>query len=354
MQQKNKIRTGVIGIGLTFLLLMQLLAQYPTFVEKYYSRGIYPILTLFVSGLTNQFPISLSELALWFLALIGVPLLIKRLFRGKMTVASLLLNVATAASFLLMWFYLSWGLNYLRVPLTSTLDLDRVALKLDAFDSTCVEVIQNANELNPAYSIREVSEINQIIEKSYAEVLQDLGLPRVPGSKLLKSFVGNWLLNKTTTSGWFSPFFHEVHFNSDLLIIELPFVIAHEKAHQMGYTNEAECNFLAYLVCLNASDPLVQYSGYFNVLGYFLQGLHQNEEKRRQYVQMIQEGVKLDLAAVRERWKSHIGFVSNISDKSYDLYLKANQVKEGKRSYARVVDMIVKYNEKKNQAAGGA
>ncbi|MFQ5650671.1 MAG: DUF3810 domain-containing protein [bacterium] len=352
MESPAKIRAGFIGIALTFFLLMQLLAQYPTFVERYYSNGLYPVLTLFISGVTNQFPFSISEVVLWFALLVVLPVLARRLFKRKMSIVRFFLNLATTISIVVVWFYVCWGINYLRVPLITTLKLDRVALEIDAFDSTCVEIIQNANELNLSYSIKDLAEINEIVESSYVEVLEELGLKKMPGPKVLKEFAGNWLLNITTTSGWFSPFFHEVHFNNDLLIIEIPFVIAHEKAHQMGYTNEAECNFLAYLVCLNASDPLVQYSGYFNVLGYFLQHLKENQEKREQFVQSIKEGVKLDLAAVRERWKSHRGWVSSLSDKSYDLYLKANQVKEGRQNYARVVDLIVKYNEKISQMEG--
>lgn len=342
----------MIGNALSVFLLLQLLAQYPSFVETYYSNGIYPVLTMFVSGITNQLPFSLSEASLWVLLLVVLPLIAKRVWTKKMTVSRLFLNLATGASLVVVWFYFSWGINYLRMPLMSTLKLDRVALEIDALDSTCVDVIRSANELNLSYSIMNLDEINENVEASYVGVLQDLGLKKIPGSKHVKRFFGNWMLNKTTTSGWFSPFFHEVHFNSDLLIVETPFVIAHEKAHQMGYTNEAECNFLAYLVCLNSTDPLIRYSGYFNVLGYFLQSLRQNEEKRRFYAEMISGGVRLDLSAVRQRWKSHVGLVSSLSDKGYDLYLKANQVKEGKKNYSRVVDLIIKYNEKVAQMKG--
>lgn len=352
MQSPTKLRAGLIGLALTFFLLLQVLSQYPTFVENYYSNGLYPILTLVISSITNQFAFSISEVTLWFILLIGIPMIFKRIKRKKMPVTRILLNLITTISVVVVWFYLFWGINYLRVPLQSKLQLETVQLQLDAFDSTFVDIIQNANDLNFAYSIEDVTQINAVIEKAYEKVLDELGLKKVPGSKGLKTFAGNWLFNKTTTSGWFSPFFHEVHYNSDLLIVELPFVIAHEKAHQMGFTNEAEANFLAYLVCLNSTDPLIQYSGYFNVLGYFLAYLSSNQTKREYFTKLVEEGVKLDLAAVRERWRSHRGFISNLSDKSYDLYLKANQVKEGRQNYARVVDLIVKYNEQQNQMNG--
>lgn len=351
MQSPVKIRAGIVGVALAFFLIIQLLSQYPTFVETYYSNGLYPLLTLFISGLSNQTPVSLSEVSLWLALLVVIPWFIRRILTKKMSVGRALLNLTSAASLLFITFYLFWGLNYLRLPLQTKLNLDHVALKIDAFDSTFVDIIRQANELNYSYSVKDVVEINELIEASYEEVLDRLQLPKVPGSKRLKTFAVNWILNKTTTSGWFSPFFHEVHYNSDLLIIELPFVIAHEKAHQMGYTSETEANFLAYLVCQNSPDPLIQYSGYFSAVSYFLLALRKDLDRRQFFYSRIQEGVQLDLTAVRERWKSQRGFISHISDKTYDLYLRANQVKDGTQSYVRVVDLIVKYYEQQNTDA---
>ncbi len=347
MQAPTKFRAGIIGAGLTFFILLQLLTKYPSFVERYYSNGLYPVITVFVSNLSGLFDFSLSEFALGFILLILLPVFLGRLVTGKMRFTRLLLNIATMAALVVTAFYLLWGLNYFRMPLTAKLNLDSVPLKIDSFDSTFVAVVQEANESNSAYSLKELDEINDLIEVAYDDVMSDLQLTRIRGTKVIKSMLFNWFLNKTTTSGWFSPFFHEVHFNNELLIVELPFVVAHEKAHRLGYTSEAEANFLAYLVCLNADDPLLRYSGHFNALAYFLQSVRGNIDKRKYFSDLINEGVKLDLLAVRERWKSHIGAVSRMSGKSYDLYLRANQIEEGRRNYSRVIDLIVKYRRQK-------
>ncbi len=348
MKAPTKFRAGVIGTALAFFLIVQWLSAYPEIVETYYSNGLYPILTIFISGITGQFNFSISEFATWFTLLILLPAVVGRIVSKKMSLSRALLNITMAASLLILWFYLFWGLNYLRLPLSTKLGLDEVQLEIDAFDSTFVNIINNTNELNLSYAIQDIDFINKAIEASYPEVLNCLDLKQVAGSKRLKSLVNNWLLNKTTTSGWYSPFFHEVHYNEDILAIEQPFVLAHEKAHQMGYTSEAEANFLAFLVCINSDEALIQYSGYFSLLGYFLQSSKRIPEKRQQYTAMIAEGVRLDLVAVSERWKSHSGFVSNISSVTYDIYLKVNRIPEGRLSYSHVVDMIIKYSGKNN------
>lgn len=346
MKSPIKLRAGVIGLALVFYLLIQVLAQFPNFVEEYYSKGLYPIIALVVSSAAGIFPFSLTELGFWFVLLFGLPFVIKRIRKKRMSAGRIFMNLLTTAAVFYVWFNLFWGINYLRPTLREKLQLDSAPLEIDAFDSTFAEIIRRANELNFGYSIQDLRQINALIDSSYKTILHELDLPPIRHHVGAKTLAVNWLLNATTTSGWFSPFFHEIHFNSDLLIFELPFVLAHEKAHQLGITNEADANFLAHLVCINARDPLIQYSGYFQVLGYFLSNFRNTPDKYQHYTAMLKESVQLDLRAVKERWESHAGLVSRTSNKFYDLYLKANDVKEGIQSYSWVVGMLVRYYEK--------
>lgn len=341
-----KIRAGVIGLALCLFFFIQILSKYPAFVEKYYSNGIYPIISIVVSNLSSLVSFSISELALWVLVLFGIPFVIYRIRKLRMPIGRVLLNLITTFAIVYAWFYLFWGMNYFREPLKSKLHLDKVQVPIDSFDSTFVQIIRNGNNLNMAYSIRDFDEINDLIEQSYSDVLENLPLHRLTGSKVVKTMVANWVLNKTTTSGWFSPFFHETHVNSDMMIFELPFVMAHEKAHRLGYTNEAEANFLAYLVCVNSPDPLCRYSGYFEVMNHFFYSVRVRGGDTGYFASMLNDGIKLDMKAVRERWLSYEGFLSNISEKGYNLYLKANQIPEGVKNYSRVVDLIIRYYAK--------
>ncbi|MFQ5772267.1 MAG: DUF3810 domain-containing protein [bacterium] len=347
MKSPTKLRAGVIGLALSFYLLIQILAQYPAIVENYYSNGLYPLIVLIISNFSSYFSFSISEMMLWLILLLGIPFVINQIKTKRMSITQIALNLIITGAAFYVWFYLFWGINYFRVPLRTKLNLENVQLSFDAFDSTFAQIIDRGNELNLSYSIKEVKELNAIIDETYPKVLTNLGLPKVPATSKIKTFFGNWILNKTTTSGWLSPFFHEVHYNSDLLIFELPFVLAHEKAHLMGYTSEAEANFLAHLVCTIAPDPLCQYSGHLQVLGYFFQTAKNNKSKKAYFTDQLSDGVKLDLEAVKERWQSHKGIISNLTDKGYHLYLQANQVKEGIENYARVVDLLVRYYHEK-------
>ena len=348
MKSPTKTRAGIIGTALSFLLLIQLLARYPRFVETYYSNGLYRIINIFVSNFSSQFPFSFTEFCVWFILIIGVPLYIGRIRKKKPTLGRLVLNVLTGISILIIWFYLFWGINYFRVPIKAKLGLDRVHLQKTALDSTFTDIIHHVNKLNLSYPVHSMAAINNLVDASYRAALKDSLLSGFQPEKTIKTFAVNGILNKTTTSGFFSPFFHEVHYNSDLLTFELPFVIAHEKAHAIGYTSESEANFIAFLICKTSSDALVRYSAYFYLLGYFFSNVRSDSTKYRSYVNALSAGVKLDLSAVRERWKAHRGFISKLSNKSYDMYLKANKVEEGIHNYSMVVDLVVRYYAKNN------
>jgi len=343
MKSSTKARAGIIATALAFFLLIQLLSRFPAFVDTYYSNGVYKYLNILVSNFSRQFRFSLSEFCLWFVLLIGVPAYIGRIRKRRRRIGRLLLNLVTVLSILVMWFYIFWGINYFRLPLKEKLGLASIELSESALDTTFTDIIHNVNRLNRSYTIESVEQINTIIDSAYQTVLQDSILAAFQPPKTIKTFAANWILNKTTTSGFFSPFFHEVHYNSDLLVFELPFVLAHEKAHIIGFTSEAEANFLAFLVCSHANSDLARYSAQFYVLGYFFNTVRNDSTKYRGYVNLLSDGVKMDLTAVRERWRSHRGRVSAFSNKSYDLYLKANKVKAGIADYARVVDLIVRY-----------
>ena len=347
MQAGTRFRAGIIGFALTFFLLLRLLEQFPSFVERYYSNALYPVITVLVSNFSGQFNFSVTEFVLWFTVFVGLPLVIGRIRRKRHKLGRVLLNLVTVFAVLFIWFYLFWGLNYFREPLKVKLGLDRVDLPMNAFDSTFAVIIQQTNDLNFAYSILDVADINAHIDSAYDEVFENLGLPKVPGYKGLKTFAANWLLNKTTTSGWFSPLFHEVQYNTDLLIYELPFVLAHEKAHQKGYTSEAEANFLAYLVCTSSSEALCRYSGYFHAASLFLTRLEDQEERRQFYLDQLDRGVRFNLREVRARWARHRGWLSRLAKRGYDLYLKSNNVAGGIDSYTRAVDYIILFDKAK-------
>ena len=70
--------------------------------------------------------------------------------------------------------------------------------------------------------------------------------------------------------GYMGPFFTEFNLNGQLLPVQYPATYAHEMAHALSISNEAEANLYSYLICTSSSVPEIRFSGYFSLLPYVL------------------------------------------------------------------------------------
>ena len=70
--------------------------------------------------------------------------------------------------------------------------------------------------------------------------------------------------------GYMGPFFTEYNLNPDLLPVQYPFTYAHEMAHVLGISSEAEANLYGFLVCSRSGVPEIRFSAYFALLPYVL------------------------------------------------------------------------------------
>ncbi len=332
------------------LSALPVLSRHPDFVEKTYTHSFYAGLTKRLTALTARFDFSISEIALYTSVAGFLLLLAAGMWRRdwKWTLAGALRAAAVAVA----WFYLAWGCNYFRLPLEQQLHLPGANASADssALHQAALWSVAATNAAWREMPAWDLKKLDEEIESSYRTVCDTLQIALMPGKRPPKFLLFPGLFNHTLTSGMFGPFFHEVHLNSELLPVELPFVLAHEKAHQMGFAREAEANFLAALTCWMSADAAVQYSGHFSVLGHFwirAAGFEGRDSLR----QTIRPEVRADFAAVRQHYQKYHGAVSEISNKGYDVYLRANRVEGGVKNYNDVVDLIMRWRAQLENAA---
>jgi hypothetical protein len=333
---------------------LPLLSRHPRFVEKFYAQYFYPHLTKKLTALAGGFAFSISEIALYASILGLLWLLSAGILQRKWK--RMLVQATRWLALAVTWFYLGWGCNYYRLPLEEQLQLQSGGASADssALRENFLWSLEAANAFWREIPAWDLTQLNEEIEMGYGSVCDTLQIALMPGERRPKFLLFPGLFDYTLTSGMFGPFFHEVHLNAGLLPVELPFVLAHEKAHQMGFAREAEANFLAALVCWMSADSAVQYSGYFALLGHFWTRAAQWNEAEALQMRLRPE-VRADFAAVRQRWQIYQGPVSELSHKSYDVYLRANRVEGGVQNYNDVVDLIVRWRQQqitKNHSAG--
>jgi hypothetical protein len=149
------------------------------------------------------------------------------------------------------------------------------------------------------------------------------------------------LFSKLGVSGYFGPFFNEIHVNRNLLPMDYPYVLGHEKAHQFGITSESEANLFAYIVCVTDNDQRLKYSGYQALLLYFLR----DAALLKDYKDILNKIDKRVLQDLRYRQKYYEKLqnknLSEMQSAVNDSYLKANNIEKGIKNYNEVVSLVL-------------
>jgi hypothetical protein len=319
------------------------LAQYnPFFIEKYYSRGVYPWFAEFFSFFSQKIPFSLWE-TFWLVLLVALTLAIVLVLFRKLKFKSFILHFLQTLALIYTFFYLSWGFNYFRPKIEN-----RTGWKMappvekdfrEAFDT----IIDKANKNYSVLAVSEYKTIDSLVEQSYEKNFEFFDVNYPNGFRLPKQMLFSSFFAKSGISGYFGPFFNEVHVNRFVLPMEYPFVLAHEKAHQFGITEEAEANFAAYMICTTSDDKRLRYSGYEQLLSYFLAAAHRLPD-RNDYVYKIDSLVIQDIKLQKKHWQSvENKTLDKVQTAANNMYLKTNHVDDGVANYGRVVSLVIHY-----------
>ncbi len=332
--------------ALLFFGLTELASRFPQLTDRWYSQGIYPFFARILSALSSKVPFSLDDL-FYVLLIVGfvtvIILLIFRKISFKRTL--LLLFNAVAVSYIL--FYLFWGLNYYRTGLNERLGLTAQKPESTEFIDELKKIIDATSRSVCSFEDFNKAEIDSLVEDSYKKLAPVLKIDYPMGSRKAKEITFSRFFAQAGISGYFGPFFNEVHVNSNNLSIEYPFVLAHEKAHQFGVTGEAEANFYAWLVCTQSSSKQLRYSANLYILRFFLYEGYQLEEYPK-VIALLDEKVKADFVKIRENWeKLRNEKVDKAASKVNDTYLKSNKVKKGIDDYNAVVKHVMDYSNDK-------
>ena len=150
-------------------------------------------------------------------------------------------------------------------------------------------------------------------------------------------------MNYSGILGYYNPFTTEAQYNQNLPSTYIPFTLAHESSHQLGFAREQEANFIGYIICENSKNLELQYSAYLYTTKSLLRFLLQNNpEFAGQAMLFFSEKVKKDLVNDKKFALEHSGFLEEFFHLSNDLFLKSNQ-QEGAITYSYFIDLLVKY-----------
>ncbi len=317
-------------------------ANHPESIERIYSRGLYPYVASVLSAFSNLFSFSVWDVY-WSLVVLVILYALFLFVTRKLRIWNVLLRTLQFAAILYTFFYLSWGFNYFRQPIEKRLNWTRHIEKVDMFPAVLDTLISNANNSRVEFTEKDYPIIDSLIEQSYRNNAAYFGYTYPNGSRKPKTMLYTWFFAKSGVSGYFGPFFNEVHVNGELLPTEYPFVLAHEKAHQFGISGEAEANFMAWYICNSSMDNRLKYSANIQLLQYFL-GDPFHHDAIKEYLKRFDKRAMADIMKQRNHWKElRNETIDKAQTAANNAYLKTNKIHEGMMNYNSVVRLAIEW-----------
>lgn len=353
MQKKTRL---ILAIFLPVqLVILGVLKFFPNFIEAYYSNGLYLFISTISRYLFGWIPFSIGDIFYLLMITLAIYWLYRNVRRITFEPIQFFLDLLATISIVYFVFNLLWGLNYYRVPLHKTLDVetDYTTAKLI---STTKRLISKSNKLHRSLGFSDSVKV----EVQYTQ--EDIFKKSIAGYKRLEtkypSFAysprslkkSSWSLGLTYMgySGYYNPFSGEAQVNGLIKTHKFPVVSCHEQAHQLGYAAENEANFIATLATLASEDDYIRYTGYIFALRYCINEIaRRDQDIYRDLLTTINPGILESYKEMRDFWKRYQNPFETISKLFWDQFLKANNQSKGIMSYSYMVALVVNYYEDK-------
>lgn len=342
MKKSNKQKWMRLLVAAGALLAVIFIFSRSSMLSEAYMRTAYPVIATLFSFISGIFPFSLYDVFI-VAALIWFTGMILRVILRKITLSAFFYSLLRFTLIVVAWFYLSWGIAYFRDDFYTRNEVEEVPFDKENLHNVTLRFIANANRSYVITDEMDKEDVRDMIEQSYHQHHQELRLPDPNGKRRVKAMIFESIYSKMGVSGYFGPFFNEIHVNNYSLPFTYPFTLAHEMAHQYGIAPESEASLYAFIVCAGSSDPMVRYSGYTSVLGYLLRDVRRLLPNA--YDSLLQS-IRPEIIADLQRNSAHWMAVRNqsLSDmqyKAYDSYLKTNQVSSGHDNYSEVTGILI-------------
>ncbi len=335
---------------------LQILKFFPEFVEKYYSLGIYPILSKTSRYLFGWIPFSIGDLFYLLIAVMAIRWIYKNVRRLRFEPFRVLWDITATLSIVYFMFHILWGFNYYRLPLHQSLGLKN-DYSNEQLLSTAKRFIEKSNALH--YQLRNADTLKIDMPYSQKEMFEkskngyqnlEKEFPKLAYSpKSLKK--SGWSLGLTYMgySGYLNPFSGEAQVNDFMAGYKFAVVACHEEAHQIGFAAENEANFIATMATLQNDDPFIQYAGSIFTLRYLINEVGRNDvDTFKALLKTINPGILANYKETRDFWESYENPFESFSKVFFDNFLKANNQSKGLASYSYMVALVINYYEDKD------
>jgi len=344
-----KIRAIIIAALAIAIYLLMFFAGYPQAVERYFSEGVYPAISMVLHLVLNIFPFSIGDVL--YILVIGYLVyafikFIKLLFKKEFLTAGFrVLKLIIKVQIAILVFYLFWGMNYFRPSAGQRLNLRDTSYTTEKLKAVTAMLIDSANITRARLTDADLKQSNDAIYETAVLAISKLSSDSAkfhtydPG---IKPSLLTPLINYIGTSGYFNPFSGEAQVNYQMPVFNRPVVACHEMSHQMGYGPEDEADFVGFLAGVNSNDRLLRYSAYHLAVDEFMHALYYRDSLENKALKpRVSKAVHQDFVDERKYWRTYQGKLNVITGIFYDHYLKVNNQPQGLDTYNRMILLVM-------------
>ena len=343
------------------LLVMVFIFKHNLRLSHFYACSIYPVIGSMLSAVSGLVPFAVGDI---FIALSILWVIF--CLRKKTT----LLKAAEYLLWIYVWFYIAWGLNYsqpniyLRTGMKpAEVDKDKLrefayryadSLNLLSEEQRVKSEEQESEERRVKSEEQESEEWKQRVSDAIQNVYEKMGRKEGINAPFnphphVKTMVFTPISSMAGVTGSMAPFFCEFTLNGEIRPHDYPAIYAHEYAHFLGIAHEGEANFYSYLACTSSTDKAVKFSGYYHIFFHVLHNVFDilGEKEGEKFLNHIRPEINRLAKDDRHYWLSKRSkMLDAAQDFVFDLYLKGNNVSEGRKSYSGVVALILAWEDR--------
>ena len=336
---------------LTLLVLVGII-KWNHQLSYFYTRAVYPVIGSMLSAVSGLVPFAVGDI---FIALSILWVLF--CLRKKAT----LLKAAEYLLWIYVWFYIAWGLNYTQPNIYLRTGMKPAEVDKDKLREFAYRYADSINLLSEEQRVKSEEQESEEWKRRVSDALQNvyekmgqregINAPFNPHPHV-KTMVFTPISSMAGVTGSMAPFFCEFTLNGDIRPHDYPAIYAHEYAHFLGIAHEGEANFYSYLVCTSSTDKAVKFSGYYHILPHVLKSVFNllGEKEGEKFLNHIRPEIIRLAKDDRHYWLSKRSkMLDAAQDFVFDLYLKGNNVSEGRKSYSGVVALILAWEEQKKK-----
>lgn len=333
------------------IAFIKIIANFPEFVEQYYSNGLYVFSSKLMRYGFGWLPFSVGDVLYTILSIYVLRWLFINRKRTLKDTKQWLLDILATFSIGYLAFHLLWAFNYYRLPLEKMLEIDSKYTTEELISFTN-KLILKTNEIQMNITKNDTikveipfskRELIGLVPKGYTELSKQFPhLAYSPTS--IKYSIYSLPLTYMGFSGYLNPFTNEAQVDGLIPKYNFPTTSSHEVAHQLGYAAENEANFIGSLAAIKHHNIYFNYSGYSFALSHCLNEIYARDKQQYEaIVKTINKGILKNYKEVNNFWQSYQNPLEPAFKISYNTFLKANNQTKGIESYNYVVGLLVNY-----------